>query len=175
MVTVSHLVKKLVKDKPFLQEAMGRGIISFGNLAEEMKPGIEEELSKEVKEAAIVMALRRHAEELREKHHKIKSFSYESEILLKSNLMDITVRKTPSLLNKLKSLYSMVDYGKGDVLNIIVGNYELSIVLSSKYKERVLKFLKGEKVLNKEEDLVALTFTFSDDFLHTPGVIFRVL
>ena len=59
MVTVSHLVKKYVSENTFLLEAMGKELISHGNLAEQLKPEIEQELGKKVKESAIVMALRR--------------------------------------------------------------------------------------------------------------------
>ena len=41
--------------------------------------------------------------------------------------------------------------------------------------EKVLKFLKDEKILTKESNLVALTMRFSDDFIHTPGVIFTTI
>ena len=42
-------------------------------------------------------------------------------------------------------------------------------------KERVIGFLKGEKVLNVEKDLVSLTLTYGKDFLQTPGVVFNVV
>ena len=38
-----------------------------------------------------------------------------------------------------------------------------------------MKFLKGEKIINKESNLVALTMRFADDFIHTPGVIFTII
>ena len=58
------MVKKLVSENTFLLEAISKDLISYGNLAEQLKPEIEKELGKKVKEAAIVMALRRYAEEL---------------------------------------------------------------------------------------------------------------
>ena len=42
--------------------------------------------------------------------------------------------------------------------------------------EKLAKFLSGEKIFNKEQGLVALTIVFtSDDFLHTPGIIFNAV
>ena len=46
MVTVSHIVKKVVSEQPFVEEALGRGIISVANLAEYILPKIEKELGK---------------------------------------------------------------------------------------------------------------------------------
>jgi len=175
MVTVSHLVKHYVKDKPFLNEALSKRLISYGNLADDIKPMIEKELGKNVKHSAIIMALRRYAEQLEKEQDKVKQFDYTSEIIMKTNICDICVLKKPGLMKNLNNLYGMVDFDKGDMLDVILGNYEISIVTNEKYKQGFLKFLKGEKILNKESNLVALTMKFSDDFLHTPGVVFNIM
>ena len=176
MVTISHIVKKIIKDKPFLEEALRQKLISYGNLAEQLKGRIEEELEKKVKHSAIVMALRRHADDIKAGETRIAKFDYSSEIVMKTNICDFTVSKSPSLLSKLKQLYSLVDFSRGDILNIVLGNYEISIIISEKYKDKLTAFLKGEKILNKELNLVSLTFRFtSGDFMHTPGVIFTVI
>jgi len=174
MVTISHIVQKIINDKTFLLEPMSRGIVAYGSLAEQIKPEIEEELSKEVKTHAIVMALRRYAESLKAKYKKI-IFDYSSEIILKTDMCDIAILRSTSLLNKLKRLYDVVDFEKGDILNIIHGRHEVSVVTNERYREKLLKFLTGEKILNIEKNLVSLTLTYSKDFLYTPGVIFNVV
>ena len=176
MVTVSHIVKKLVSEKPFLEEALRSKIISYGNLAERLQPVIEQEFNKEVKFAAIVMALRRYSDDLAEKYTAPKVFDFSGQIIMKTNISDFTLIKTPSLISKLKSAQSLVNYERGDTLNIIIGDNEVSIVISEQYVEKLKNFLKGEKILNKESSLVALTIRFTaDDFVHTPGVIFTVV
>jgi aspartokinase len=176
MVTVSHLVKKTVSENSFLLEAMSKELISYGNLAEQLKPEIEKELGKKIKDSAIVMALRRYAEELQTFDKKIKKFDLKGEIIMRTNIMDFNVVKSNSLLNKIKNLYGLVNFERGDTLNIILGSNEVSIVANEKYKEKLSKFLKGEKILNKESDLVALTIVFEGEkFLTTPGVIFTAI
>ena len=170
MVTISHLVGKIVSSRPILHDAMEQGIISYGNLAEQLVPEIKEELGKDVRQSAVVMALRRYAENIQKVHVKPK-FDYNSEIIMKTNLCDISVRKSPSLFSKLKKVYSIVNYEKGDALNVIHGNYEVSIVSNMRYLDKIKKELKGEKILNIEQDLVSLSLSFSGDFLHTPGII----
>ena len=102
MVTISHLVKKYIRSKPFLQEGLTKKIISYGNLAEQMLEEIEEELGKKVKHSAIVMALRRHADELEEANAQIPPFDYNAELVMKTNICDFTVKKSKALLAKLK-------------------------------------------------------------------------
>lgn len=176
MVTISHLVKKLVSENSFLLEAMGKGLISHGSLAEQLKPEIEQELRKNVKESAIVMALRRYEEELKGYDKKIKRFSFKGEIIMRTNVNDFNVVKSNTLLNKIKNIYALVDFNKGDTLNIILGSNEVSIVTNEKYREKLVDFLKGEKILSREFDLVALTVIFgTKDFFDTPGVIFSAI
>ena len=160
MVTVSHLVKKYVSENTFLLEAMSKELISHGNLAEQLKPEIEHELGKKVKESAIVMALRRYEEELQDFDKKIKKFKFQGEIIVRTNIIDFNVVKSSNLLNKIKNIYNLVNFDKGDTLNIILGSNEVSVVANEKYKDKLSNFLKGEKILNKEFDLVALTIVF---------------
>ena len=176
MVTVSHLVKKTVRDNPFLMEALGKEIISHGNLAEQLKPEIEKELGKQVEESAIVMALRRYSDELQDFDKEIGKFSFKGEIIMRTNILDFNVVKSQKLLSKIKNLYSMPDFERGDTLNIILGNNEIAIITNEKYKGKLMNFLKGEKILNKGFNLVALTISFSGhDFFNTPGVIFTAV
>jgi len=121
------------------------------------------------------MALRRYSDEIEESRVKIAPFDYSSEITMKTNLCDFCVVKSPSLLAKLKQLYSLVNFERGDTLDVILGNYEISIIINERYKDKLTKFLKGEKILSKESNLAALTIGFKGDFLHTPGIVFNVV
>ncbi len=174
MVTVSRIAQKLVNDRVFIQEAMSKGIVSYGALAEQLKPEIEEELGRQAKHSAIVMALRRYADILKKRYRPVK-FDYTSEIILKTDVCDIAVLRSPTLLDKLKEIYDTVNFEVGDMLNVIHGRYEVSIMTNKRYLKTALKVLKREKVLNTETDLVSLTLTFSKDFLYTPGVIFSAV
>ena len=105
-----------------------------------------------------------------------RRFRFEGEILMRTNIMDFNIVKSNSLLNKIKNLYGLIDFERGDVLNIILGNNEVSIITNEKYKEKLSNFLKGEKIINKEFDVVSLTLSFrSKDFIYTPGVVFTAV
>ncbi len=177
MESISSVVKQLLNRKPFLFEAFSRGILSYGSLAVEFKPVIENVLGKEVKDAAIVMALRRYAEEVRERQGNSEALKgrISCEILMKTNICDFNVRKTERLLDRLKELYEVVRIGRGDFLNVSIGNEEISIAVSDKYEVEIRRFLSEEDVLDHKDGLVSLTMLFSGDFLQTPGVVFQAL
>jgi aspartokinase len=174
MVTISHVVQKIVDENVYIQESMNQNIISFASLASQLKSDIEEIIGKPVKKHAIEMALRRYSNQIKLKH-KIVSFDYSSDIIMKTKICDIAVLRSPSLLMKLKKLYDIVDFEKNDILNIIQGSSEVIIVTNERYKNKLLEILKDEKILMIEENLVSLTMTFSKDFFYTPGVIFNII
>ncbi len=174
-MSVSKIVKKLTDEQPFLLEALNRGIIHFGNLAVELKPKIESAMEKEVTESAIIMALRRYADDIRKKIDRQQKERLDCEITMKTNICDFNVVKTSTLLHRLKSFYSIVDLDRGDFLNITIGNHEISIAISQKHHEGISKYLADERVLNRQLDLVALTIVFGGDFFHTPGITYQVM
>lgn len=139
---------------------MSKGIVSYGSLAEQLKPDVEKELGKKVKTHAIVMALRRYAENLKLGHKEI-SFDYSSEIILKTDICDIALSRSSSLLRKLRAFYEVVAFEKGDIFNIIHGRHEVCVVTNDRYRVKLLSMIRDEKILNVEKDLVSLTLTFS--------------
>ncbi len=170
MVTVSQVVKKIINNQPRLQDSMIEGIISFANLAEYLQPRIEKEMGEVVNTPSIVMALRRYSDNLQSKV-VTQPFKASQELILKTNLCDICIVKTSSAIKKIQKLYNIIDYDRGETLNIIQGNYEVTIVISQKHLDDVKKIIKGEKILHLEKDLVSLTLRLSKDFLLTPGIM----
>jgi aspartokinase len=175
METVSSSVKRIISNKPYLHEAMARGIVSYGHLAEQIRQEISLALDKEVKQSAVVMALRRYAEELRSLDQRPGYTRIEYELLMKTNIYDVNLKKSPRALEIIRGLYTMVALDRGDFLNITVGNNELSIAVSDKYRHQLDQLLEGEIFIHQISDLVALTLLFSGDFLHTPGVVYEAV
>ena len=54
MKTISSIVENYIKSKPFLQSALAQGIINLTSLSRNIKPEIEEQLGKDVRNGAIV-------------------------------------------------------------------------------------------------------------------------
>jgi aspartokinase len=172
MVTVSHVVNKIINDNIYLQEAISRKIASHGAVAKQIKPIVEEELRREVTHFAIVAAIRRYSENVNVRFKDIKFNANASEVNLKTNVIDINVLRTPSLFDKLKRIYDIIKFEKGDILHIIYGRNSATIVTNERYKEQICNFLQNEKIFDIKEKLVSLSFTIGKDLVKTPGVLF---
>lgn len=174
MASIALIAEKKLKEEPFLLEALSRKLINYGSLAEEMQEGIEKELGKKVKKTALIMALRRISEKNFEKAKK-KEFRLKTELNIKTSLSDLTFIKSNYLVKELPSIYKMIDFDKGDFLNIIHGSYEVNIITNEKYIEKIKKKFEAEKLENSEMDLIAVSMKFGKEFFYTPGVISPIL
>jgi aspartokinase len=174
MVTISHIVNKLVDERIYLHEALSHGIASYGSVAKHLKPEIEQEMGREIEHFAIVTALRRYAEKLATRFNEVKFETNQSEVNLKTHIMDINVLRTQDLFDKLKRFYDLINFEKGDILNVIYGRTHVAIVTNERYKEKILALLQNQKIKKIEEDLVALSFTVGRDRIDEPGVLFKI-
>ncbi len=172
--SVAFFVKEIINRSPFISEMLIQEVISYSNLAEFIKPKVEALYGGTVSSAAIVMAVRRYTAELKKMNHlEKKRGKINYEISMKTNIYDVNIRRTPSFIGNIASLYSLVKSENGDFINICIGEYEIVITISDKYKTALDDMLRRESVINSEEDMVALTISFKDNnFLETPGITY---
>jgi aspartokinase len=174
MVTVSHLVEKIIEQKPFIQEALGRGIINNAALAEELRPEIEKELRKKVKFSAINMAVRRLGEKLEKTFIAKIKFGKESDVTVKSDLIEITIFKTEDSQKYTRKLYDIVDFKKGDFLTITQGLHEVMIITNARHKKSMLKLFPKKIVKKTITSLSSLTINIPPESVETRGLFFLV-
>jgi len=173
MVTVAHIVEKMVRENPSLEQALALDLLSYSRTAVYLKPRVEKEIGKEVKIGAIAMALQRTAEKVRTKQ---KEYEYKiKEISTRSNLAEISIAKTSRIKEIIDEVYETVDIAKGDVVNFIHGNNETTIVFSDSRIEGIKEILRKEKILGEITGLGAISIRFSEETLSTPGFIAYVL
>ncbi len=173
MVTASHIAKNIVKRRPFLEEALSRGLINYGALADFLKPEIEKELGKTVDRAAILMALRRLKDELEKSFVRQAPVKFrESDITIKSDLIEFTYLKSHSIIDSIRKLYDSIDFSKGDFLTITHGLYEITIIASKKYKIKIEKVFSSERLVKEISGLSSLTVRIPEDAVNTIGLFY---
>jgi len=170
MVTVSHIVGKIIQDKPFIQEGLAKGIINHAALAEELKPQIEKELKKKIKFSAVNMAIRRLSEKLENAPFNNPKFSKDSDITIKSDLMEITLFKTEEVQEHIKEIHDLIDFNRGDFLTITQGLHELMIITNQKHESEILKRFHKKSVKKKISSLSSLTINIPIKSINTVGL-----
>ncbi|MFA5077471.1 MAG: hypothetical protein WC488_03520 [Candidatus Micrarchaeia archaeon] len=176
MPTVSHVVSNLVNQQPFLREAMLQDIISYAKLAYWMKPQVERQLGKKVRDGAITMALHRISESARAEESKTKTVFSKGQITLsiKSDIMEFTFLKSRSVMDSISLFYDRVNFEQGEVFNVTQGNYEVSVVVSRKLKKEFEEHMRSEKALSSLESLALLSIKFPPEVVGAPGFFSQV-
>lgn len=174
MATIAHIVKDIIGKKPFIEEALSRGLINYGALAEVIKEEVETELKKEVKEAAIVMALRRYAEKIEGKEAKRAKFGEESDIMMRSGLIEVTVVKSPDSGELIRKLYDFVDVKKGDFISIVQGINEISVITNKKHEKNFLENLKKSEIKAVSKNLSSLTIKLPKGSTEMIGIFYMI-
>ncbi len=172
MANIALLVREYLDSKPFIQEGLIKRVISHGYLAQEITPYIEKRLGKKVKIGSVMMAVRRYSESLSKKKFNQFELKGEISITLKSNICEITILKSPSVFFQVKKLYDVVDFNKGGILNIVQGNYEITIITNMGNKKRLLELFKKEDIIRVDDNLVAVALKYPEEYFDVPGLVF---
>lgn len=176
MKTISAVVEHYIKKKPFLQSALAQGIINLTSLSRIVRPEVEEELGKEVRNGAIVMALKRLSDdmEFRATHRIVKVLKNIGEITVRSSLTDFTFLLSNSILENQSLLLKEVNRNKDVFYTSSRGVNELNIVVSSSMDHVVEELFRGEACTQKSTNLSSITVKLPAENVSVPGIYYFI-
>ncbi len=174
MPTVAHVVTKLVTEKPFLHEALRRGIINHAALAEEFLPEVRTTVGHEVTFSAVNMAIRRLSERLAQREVEHVIFDKDSDITVRSHLVEITLFKSAAVQERIPELYRMIDMGRGDFLTITQGMNEVMLITGARYRERMLALFEQRSVRKVIGGLSSVSVHISEQAAQDSGMFYLV-
>lgn len=176
MKTISAGVEHYIRRKPFLQSALAQGIINLTSLARQIQPELEEELGKEVRSGAIVMALKRLSDhlEFRATHRILKVLKDIGEITVRSSLTDFTFLVSDSILAKQTRLLEQVHLRQDVFYTSSRGVNELNIVVSNSLDGLVEDYFRHERMTQKAENLSSITVKLPAENVSVPGIYYFI-
>ncbi|MEI6532580.1 MAG: aspartate kinase [Candidatus Roizmanbacteria bacterium] len=174
MIAVPEVVKKLIKKIPFIEESISEGFINLSSLARKLKPQIENELMKEVTEGSVIMALKR-IEQSKKRFSPIKkAFSSSPDILVRSNLFSITVKRLDFTPDKHKRL---LDYNKEMeyFLTISQSEFETTITGSEELQNKLKTLFSTNTIIVEFHKLSSITIRLTKNVSTIHGVYYHIL
>ncbi|WP_026703894.1 aspartate kinase [Flavobacterium soli] len=176
MKTVSSIVENYIKTKPFLLSALSQGIINLTSLARNIMTELDVELGKEVKQGAVVMALKRLSDDLdfRVNHKISKVLKNIGEITVRSSLVDFNFGVSETILNSQAELISEINTYPDIFYTSSRGVNETNIVVSESVAHLVEKHFATEKLLEKTDNLASITIKLPKENVSTPGVYYFI-
>ena len=176
MKTISAVVEQYIKKKPFLQSALAQGIINLTSLSRIVKPEIEEELGKEVRNGAIVMALKRLSDdmEFRATHKIVKVLKNIGEITVRSNLTGYSFLSSETILAQQARLLEKVHENQDIFYTSSRGVNEINIVVSNALDATVEDLFQNERCTQKAEHLSSVTVKLPSENVSVPGIYYFI-
>lgn len=177
MKTVSSAVENYIKSKPFLQTALSQGIINLTSLARIIRKEIQNETTaKEVRNGAIVMALKRLSTdmEFRSTHRIVKVLKNIGEIIVRSNLTDYTFLVSETILQCQAELLKKIQNTKDVFYTTSRGVNETSLIVSNSTEALVETIFKGEKCLHKFTNLGSISVKLPEENVSVPGIYYFI-
>ncbi|MRI00773.1 aspartate kinase [Kriegella sp. EG-1] len=176
MKTISSVVEEYIKKKPFLQSALAQGIINLTSLSRIIKPEIQEELSKDIRNGAIVMALKRLSDDLefRATHKIVKVLKNIGEITVRSSLTDYTFLASDTVLHQQAKLLEAVNVNQDVFYTSSRGVNEINIVVSNILDDVVEELFRAEKCTQKAENLSSITVKLPAENVSVPGIYYFI-
>ncbi len=172
MITISESVEKVISRSRYLSEAISKGLINFSALARYIRPEIEQMTHKDVSEAALIMALNRLADHIKPQYKSNEIFESAPDMMVRSNLVEVTVVKSATLSEKYPQLLHLIDSQGKYFLTITEGVYESTIILSKDLESEITKILKTESIAAKITNLSSITIRLPETSIHTPGIFY---
>ena len=160
MSSVGKVAEDIINRSPFLREAMTENLINISALARKIKPEIDEAFDEDIKEGAIIMAIKRLTPGTYHRLNlKIESIVREiGDFLVRSNLNAFTFENSDTLSEKQTELIELLEKDKKkSFYTISKGVTETSIVTNLFDKNEILDLLKAEKLKSKNENLASIT------------------
>lgn len=175
MITVPEVIRELIKERPYIEDYLEEDIINVSSLARLLLPEVEEKTMKEVSVASATMALKRIQRDLITKKKGLRKKVTKPEIIVRSQLYEITFKNSQHLVEKLHSLFLETAENKQYLFVITQGVFETTIVASMELQNLIMKYGKDETIVSHFSNLSAITLKFKEEIIDLPGVYFSVL
>ncbi|NCN58688.1 aspartate kinase [Candidatus Roizmanbacteria bacterium CG22_combo_CG10-13_8_21_14_all_38_20] len=175
MITVPDIVRKIISRTPYLEEALSRDIINLSGLARDIRPEVEKLTMKKVELGSVIMALKRLQPKLRTSLELEMIFKTPPELILRSNLLEITIANSSLLAEKQKHLLLYASKRHAQFITITHGIFETTIIASRQTLDMIYKLYKDEKIISEIADLSSITVKFPVDIINTSGVYYTIL
>ena len=173
MKKVSDAVKGIVLDSAFLRFGFQYQLLNLTQLAKFIQPLVEARVKKEVTPSAIVMSLSRLGKEVDWEEASDGGFFKIHNLVVHTDLMILTLFKTPENHKEVNSLYRKIQKREG-VITVTEGLTEITVIFEAKH-EQYAEDILASKPKRVDREVGSLTVKFDDRYLDTPGFLYSVL
>jgi hypothetical protein len=174
MANLREELNGLLKEQPFVEEALHEGLINISSLARRIKPDLETRMGKTINEGAIVMAIRRMGPGLQvQMQNRFRKFMAQlGDVIVRSNLVDFTFQNSPRMVDSERAFIEQIKGEPSGFYSFSRGVDETTIIISAHF-EKALRFaFEKENILNTVNGLSSITLKMPESNRETLGLYY---
>ena len=176
-MTVQEAVSDILRARPYLEEAIGDGLINLSSLARSLAGEVAARTGKDAHRGAIVMAIQRHRPG-RLTSVRISSrnlLSNVTNIIVRSEIAAFTFVNSASLPARLTQLSMALSRKKGMFYSFSQGVFETTIILYRGGVEDLMDILVKESEVARTENLACITLYLPVEYTQIAGYYYYIL
>ncbi len=175
-MNISTVVIQHIHQHPFLEEALCDGIINYAALARKLRPELESQLDRTVKEGAIIMALKRMSPTY---YYKVTTGINDflrrlGNFTVQSNINNYTYRNSPTLLKRQRKIFDLVAVHANVFFSFSQGIHESTIVASDVLHHDINDILSMEKQIAHQSNLACVSVLLPKDNTEVSGIYYYI-
>lgn len=174
MSNLREELKLMLREQPFVEEALHEGLINISSLARRIMPELEKRMGKPVHEGAIVMAIRRMGPGLQlQLQTRFRKFmSQLGDIIVRSNLVDYTFQNSMKMVECEHEFLKSIRKMPSGFYSFSRGVDETTIIISQHYEGELKSSFVREKVINVLSGLSSITLKMPASNRETLGLYY---
>jgi hypothetical protein len=177
MKSLGKICEEIINRSPFLRESISEDLVNISALARKIKPEIDLQLGEEIKEGAIIMAIKRLTPGLYQKLNiKIKNVLGDlGDFLVRSGLEDFTFYNSMTLNDKQSKLMGLIREDNDTFFVICRGVSETTIITSYRYRNLINEVFADEKMISSTRNLSSITIKLPIINSEIHGIYYYIL
>lgn len=174
MANLREELNVLLKEQPFIEEALHEGLINISSLARRIKPDLENRLGSTLNEGAIVMAIRRLGPGLQvQLQNRFRKFMAQiGDIIVRSNLVDYTFQNNPGMVDCERHLIELIKGEASGFYSFSRGVDETTIIISAHFEKALKTAFQKQQILNTVSELSSITLKMPESNRETLGLYY---
>ena len=177
MSSISKVTEEIINRSPFIREAITEDLINISALARKIKPEVEKGTGKELKEGAIVMAIKRMTPGV---YHRLdlkirNVIGGIGDFLVRSDLVDFTYKNSESLRNCQSEFIQYIRNDKDSFFTLCKGITETTYIMNTKYAVEMKRVFSKETLKAHTVDLSSITVKLPETNTETYGVYYYIM
>jgi aspartokinase len=174
MKPVSSYVREIIDESEVALDALRDGILNLSAYAKKIRPEVARRARREVSLGTIVVALCRYEIDAKKRSPICPKVVIES-ISTRSALAEITFNKTTANRSRLRAIQENKKLAEADVLTIVSGVREISLIVPAALADELLKVFKNDEPTMVLNHLASITLQFSTKYINKPNTTFAML